>query len=189
MFCYYEFIQTNDHPRFSRPSRAVNSHPKKEQAVLFNAVKNTKITDYVFVGKILSLKALIAALQISNNKICIYLDSKSTINKFINKKDNTLISDVHIPACKLVATTNSNVHPCISDSLLMEVLNEYNLKSASIQNLYLCLNNTDDYAHLLSFRHFMYIYNLQQLAFPNSILITHENENYRIFISHDQICC
>lgn len=176
-------------------SRVTKCYPKKDQAILFNALDNTKIADYILaVGKILGPKALIAASRISNNRICIYLDQKDTADNFLTQTGGITLKNQFIPARKLVAATKkiifSNVYPCIPDSLLIDILTEINLKPASsIQNLHLRFDNGEEYEHLLSFRRIIYVYSDKEPALPDSYLITFEDQNYRIFLSNDQIKC
>jgi hypothetical protein len=188
-------MKTQTYSDIISSSRTTKTYPKKNQAILYNALPNTKIADYIFTtGNIVGAESIIAASRISNNRICIYLDSKEKVDGFISSSGGITINQIFIPACKLVAPTKkiifSNVQPCIPDSLLLDQIQALNLKPAStIQDLHLKLENGGKYTHVRSFRRCVYVYSEIELQLPDSFLISFEDENYRIYLSNDQLRC
>lgn len=73
------------------------SFPKKEQAIIMNTVEGLKIGQYVVaIGSIVGPKRILFASRISNGRMCIYLDSKQTVETLINNHDTVLIEDNEI---------------------------------------------------------------------------------------------
>lgn len=68
-------------------SSAVSSpiFPSKEQAIVFSALENTRLQDYLIpLGSIIQPKNIIFSSRLSNNQICIYLSNKQLVETFMN---------------------------------------------------------------------------------------------------------
>lgn len=173
----------------------MKSYPKKDQAIIFTALDNSKLKDYLFaVGDIVTPKAIVAASRISRNRICIYLDSKATADNFIEKSGGIKINDQFIPAKKLINPTRkiiiSNIHPSVPDTIISELLEENDLKLAStIKTLHVRLDDTDLYNHVSTFRRFVYVYDYDNFKMPESIRASFEGEFFRIFLTDDSLRC
>jgi hypothetical protein len=47
----------------------------------------------------------------------------------------------------------------------------------------------EQFAHILSFRRQIYVEDNKDIELPSSMVITFEDTSYRIFLSHDDMCC
>lgn len=60
--------------------------PSKEQAIIMNATDGLKIKGYIIaVGNKVGPKNIIFASRISNNRICVYLQSKEVVGDIMEK--------------------------------------------------------------------------------------------------------
>lgn len=134
-------------------SNIAKTYPKKEQAIVLTALDNTKLKEYLFaIGKIVNPKFMIAASRISRGRICVYFDSKSTADNFIENHGGITINDTFITARKLVNPTKkvilSNIHPTIPDSFILEQLQNHNLQPvSSVKTLHIRLEDNDLFNH------------------------------------------
>lgn len=66
-------------------ARINSSFPSKGQAIKIDAIDGTTVKDYILaVTKITGLNVIYFAYRISNDRICIYFDSKITTKQFTN---------------------------------------------------------------------------------------------------------
>lgn len=178
-------------------SRAVKSFPKKNQALTYQALPDTKLKDYLIAtAKLTGDKAIVAASRISNNRICLYLDSKNSLDLFMDKHGSITLGTEIVPARRMVAPTKkitlSNVHPCLPDDLIIEALKLSKLQpTSSINVLHVRVGECEefDFNHVQTFRRFLYIVDDGKTILPDSILIKHENENFRIFVADADLRC
>lgn len=83
--------------------RVAKSFPKKDQAITFSAIEHTKIKEYLLsVAPLVGAKCIIAASRISNQGICMYLDSKKTVDSFIDQHIGITINNQFLTAKRLV---------------------------------------------------------------------------------------
>lgn len=169
--------------------------PKKDQAIVFNAVNDKSLEDYITaISKLVDIKNIIGASHISNNRLCFYFSNKEIVNCLVETHGGFHIDDTFIPVRKLQAPTKklifSNVHLCIPDSAILEELGKLNVRPAStIKTLHVRYGESKEVSHIASFRRFMFVFDDEKLNLPDSILLNFEDENYRIFISNDDLRC
>lgn len=166
--------------------------PKKDQAIVFNSVEGSKLLDYILaVGPLVGPKNIIFSSRISNNRICIYLKNKTVVEKFINECRPIKINNEILYGRRLVTPSErlvlSNVCPTIPNTILQENLRNLGLNLLSSIS-YIRINIPDpEYSHILSFRRQVFISPTENII-PETILITHEDTQYRIFLSTDSLC-
>ena len=186
---------TNDNANTSKSYASVlnqQQSPKKDQAIVFNSVEGSKLLDYILaVGPLVGPKNIIFSSRISNNRICIYLNNKTVVEKFINESRPIKINNEILYGRRLVTPSErlvlSNVCPTIPNIILQENLQNLGLNLLSSIS-YIRINIPDpEYSHILSFRRQVFISPTEDII-PESILITHEDTQYRIFLSTDSIC-
>lgn len=180
-------------------SQAAKQFPKKNQAFTFPALPDTKLIDYLIgTAKLIGDKSIFSASRISNGRICLYLDSKEKLDDFIANHGGITIRDTFVPAKRLVAPTKkiiiSNVHSCLSDSIILESLKSSGLQPTSnINSLHIRFNNDEckefDFNHIQTFRKFVYVIEDESTRIPDSIRISFESENYRIFLAGAEMRC
>lgn len=169
------------------------SYPTKQQAIVFNSLSNVKMEEYLFaIGSKIQPQNILFSSRVSNNRIVVYFSRKEIVDQFFNQDDGIIkINDEYIHTRKLITPTErllmSNVCPTIPHEKLEKELQNLNVKlSSSISCLRIGSSNPE-YRHILSFRRQVFIYPPDK-PLPDSILITHDNTTYRIFLSIDNLC-
>lgn len=190
-----QFVYTVDQSNSKMTySNVANSGPSKEQAIVLNALNDIKIKDYIFaIGDLIGPKKIISASRISRNRVCIYLDSKATADNFTESREGIEIEGKFVRVKKLISPTKkiilSNVHTSIPNSILADMLKHFKIRTASgVHSLHIRLDR-DDYKHISSFRRAVYIYDDENVAIPDNILLKYNNENHRIFLTNDELRC
>lgn len=184
---------TSNSTLFSNIVKTVK-YPKKDQAIVFPVVDGLQIKDYVIaLSKIVGPKNITYCSRMSNNRICIYLSSKEIVQSYIINHGGLDIGDIHVQARKLITPAKriviSNVAPCIPCSIIEEAIKQANLKPVSPISFISAGIGLEELKHVMSFRRQIYIADIENQSIPTSLVITFENENYRIFLSDDQITC
>ncbi|XP_074029014.1 uncharacterized protein isoform X1 [Leptinotarsa decemlineata] len=169
--------------------------PSKKQAIIFTALENVKLEDYlVALGAVVQPNNIIFSSRISNNRICIYLASEQILENFMNINHGTIKIDHQIIQARRLITPNerlilSNVSPSIPHDILETELKNLGIKLVSPITFLRIGTTNPDFKHILSFRRQTYISPPDQARVPESILVTHELTSYRIFLSLDQQTC
>lgn len=171
-----------------------SSFPKKEQAIIFPVIEGLQVKDYVIAtGNVVDPKEILFASRISNNRICINFSSKLVVNNFIENHNGIQINDVFVPARKLILPAKrlilSNVSPCIPHTVIEDELRESGIKLVSPMSFIGAGIGLDKFRHICSFRRQVFVATDQAVEIPSSILITFEDEEYRVFLSDDKLRC
>lgn len=170
----------NKVPTFANALKSARSKilfPDREQAIVFDTIENTVKDDYIIgVGNLIGAKNIIFASRVSNNRICIYLSSKNTVESFVSIHEGITIKDTFVKARRLVSPAKrvilSNVSPCIPHEIIEQELKRLNLKVVS-QITFIGAGLTNpEYKHILSFRRQVYIILDEKENLPESILIS-----------------
>lgn len=168
--------------------------PKKEQGILLNVVEELKLSDYVIeIGKLVGPKNILFASRISNNRICIYLSSIKLVDKIVEEHSMIAINDYEIGIRRLVTPARriviSNVCPSIPHYIIESELKQLGIKTVSPVSFIRAGITGDEYSHVMSFRRQVYSMPTESEELPSSILITHDNTQYRIYLSDDNLKC
>ncbi|CAH1099727.1 unnamed protein product [Psylliodes chrysocephalus] len=177
-------------------SSALTQHhyPTKEQAIIFPAIDNTKIQEYLVpLGAIIEPKNILFSSRLSNNRVCMYLASKDIVEKFINDHRGVIIiNNETIQARKLITPSTrlvlSNVCPTIPHTVLTEQLEKMGLKLHSPMTFLRIGASLPEFSHIFSFRRQIFI-NPPEGSIPESFVVDYENTTYRIFLSQDSLVC
>lgn len=166
--------------------------PKKDQAIILSPVQGIPLKEYVVaLGNVLQPTKILFASRISNNRICIYLDSKKTAEDLTQKYKTIKVNTHDIPIRNYLTPTHRIViwaFPTLPDNVLIEGLQNIGIKPESgIQHLSAGIHQ-DNFNHILSFRRQLFVHQ-QHPAIPDSIEMIYENEKYRVFISLDENRC
>lgn len=183
--------QTNNQTTFA--SKVKQTFPNKNQAIIMNTVDDIEIFEYVkAVGDIIGPNNIHFASKISNNRICIYLANKTLVDQIITSHPNININEQQIIIRRLITPairiTISNVCPSIPHEVLQNIFQEKGINMVSPINFLRAGLKNDEYAHILSFKRQVYV-SATSNELPDSILITYEDTNYRIFLSGENIRC
>lgn len=169
-------------------------YPKKDQAIIFPSINGVKLQEYLFaIGPLVNPRNILFSSRISNNRICIYLSNKETVDKFMNEQGSITVNAERLQARRLVTPAErliiSNVCPTIPHSTLELSLRDMGVTLLSPMT-YLRIGVTNpEYNHILSFRRQIYVKPLEGRILPESMLITHDNTSYRVFLTQDNLSC
>lgn len=186
----------NKTPSLSYANAASNNQhkfPTKQQAIVFNSLTNIKMEEYLFaIGSKIQPQNIIFSSRVSNNRIVVYFSRKEIVDDFFNQHGGMIkINDEYIQTRKLITPSErllmSNVSPTIPHNVLEKELQNLNIKLSSTISFLRIGSSNPEYRHILSFRRQVFI-SPPEDPLPDSILITHENINYRIFLSIDNLC-
>lgn len=162
--------------------------PSKEDAIIFPIVENATNDDYLqaLLEHVLP-KQICFASRMSNARMCVYLDSKQSVNEYMQTSGYINVNNQRIEARRLVNPAKklllSNVNPVIPHHKIEKVLTEiYKLKLCSPVTYVKAGSSIQALQHVYSFRRSVY-YSVDSLKdnIPDSFLISHDSEEYRIF--------
>lgn len=172
----------------------LNTFPKKDQAVIINVLDGVKLTDYVVsLGGIIGPKNILFASRISNNRVCIYLSSKELVEEVILHHSSIVINGQEASIRRLVSPARriifSNVSPTIPHEFLENVVKAAGFKPVSPVSFLRAGIIGDAYSHVLSFRRQIYVHPEETIPLPPSIILKHDEINYRIYLTYDELTC
>lgn len=170
-----------------------NSYPNRNQAIVLNTNPDFEINEYIYaIGSIVNPKNITHVFKTYNGRLCIYLTSKDLVEQLVLNHKYVKIQDTQTeirryinPAQRIII---SHVCPSIPDDSIEEALKYYNVKLASpITMLRMGIKN-DDYSHIFSDRRQVFVLPEEVTKIPNSVIINHEETNFRIFFAPDATC-
>lgn len=191
-------IDDNSRPlAYSQVTRSTNntqSFPKKEQAIVLNFIENLKLSDYVIsIGDIVGAKNILFASRISNNRVCIYLSQIKYVDEIVQHHNKIEISGNEVNIRRLITPSKriiiSNVCPSIPHSILEQLFTNMGLKLVSPVTFLRANIQSNQYSHVLSFRRQVYVHPDDKVSLPSTTIIKHDETNYRIFFSYDELIC
>ncbi|KAL4088963.1 hypothetical protein QTP88_024041 [Uroleucon formosanum] len=169
--------------------------PKKEHAIVFDSIDNIPQIEYIIaISKLTPPKNIKFVSRISNNRFCIYLNDKNTVDFLVdnhpsiklNAQETIKIRRLINPAKRIII---SNVSLAIPNDNIISHLKYHNIQILSPITHINAGFNIPELAHILSFRRQVYINPDDFGKLPNSLLINHENTPHRIFLSDDTLSC
>ncbi|CAI6349971.1 unnamed protein product [Macrosiphum euphorbiae] len=199
-------ISTNDLPIISSSNKtdnnninfasavAMEKNPSREQALVFNTIDGIPQKDYVLaIGKIVSPKNITFISRISNNRFCIFLSSKQILDNLFQKTQSININDQTIPIRRLLNPAKryiiSNVCPSIPNQAITNALNGLDIFPISQISHLKAGINIEGFEHIMSFRRQLYIKHEDIPKLPNSLVITTNESQFRIFFTDDIVTC
>lgn len=169
--------------------------PKKEHAIVFDSIDNIPQIEYIIaISKLTPPKNIKYASRITNNRFCIYLNDKNTVDFLVNNHPNIIINPhttIKIrrlinPAKRIII---SHVSPDIPNEHIISHLEYHKIQILSPITHINAGFNIPELAHIISFRRQVYIKPDDFEKLPKSILINLENTSHRIFLDDDSIHC
>lgn len=186
----------NNIPRVKSFSQVLKRivHPKKDQAIIFSSIEGTPIKNYIVnLGKVVGPKNVLFASRISNNRVCVYLSSKATVDKFMITHGGISLDDLFVPCRRLISPAKriilSGVSPCIPHDLIENVLQSNGFKMVSPVTYLGAGIGLPEYSHVYSFRRQVFILPDDNFTQPSSLIVDFEGDSYRIFVSSDELRC
>uniref|UniRef100_A0A6P7F5Z1 Uncharacterized protein LOC114326894 n=1 Tax=Diabrotica virgifera virgifera TaxID=50390 RepID=A0A6P7F5Z1_DIAVI len=100
-----------------------NVFPSRNQAIVFDAIDNTKMKDYLHsLSRIIRPVNIIFCSKLSNNKMCIYLANEKLVDDFITNHGKIKVNQQLLQARRLITPSQrlvlSGVCPSIPHSIL-----------------------------------------------------------------------
>lgn len=158
-----------------------------------NALENTDQMKYLKpIGRLVNPKNIIFCFRITGNRICMYLANKALADKImispfiIIGNERVQIRRLITPSKRLVI---SNLCPTIPHENIIQALENAGLKPTSSVIFLRSGIQDPEFAHLLSFRRKIFISENNEIENPESLSITYEETNYRIFMSTETFMC
>uniref|UniRef100_A0A6P7GIC6 Triple functional domain protein-like n=1 Tax=Diabrotica virgifera virgifera TaxID=50390 RepID=A0A6P7GIC6_DIAVI len=149
--------QQNVSQTYSLTTTSKVQFSSKEKAIIFNALDNTKLQEYLIpLGNIIQPKNIIFCSRLSNNRICMYLSSKQLVEDYMTNRGYIEIQGEIVRARKLITPAErivlSNVCPSIPHEILINELQNIDLVPASPMTFLKISATLPKYNHILSFR-------------------------------------
>lgn len=140
--------------------------------------------------------AVLFSSRMSNNRLCVYLDSKKTVDNLVSKHEEILVKNKHVKIRRLINPSRklliSNVCPIIPNSVIEETLiQKVGLKLTSSIAFVKAGYSDSRLQHVFSFRRTVFFTTenedeIDKIYIPDSLVIEYDNEEYRIFFSTDK---
>ena len=167
--------------------------PSKEQAVVLNATDGLTLIDYVAaIGNIVTAKNVLFASKMSKDRVCIYLSAKSWVDEVVDNHPTIIIKDQSVSVRRLLNPARriilSNVCPSIPHTVFENQIKTFGFTPVSKMSFLRARMQSDEYAHVLSFRRQIYVQPDDVVDLPSSIVLKYENTNYRVFFTFDDVC-
>lgn len=168
--------------------------PSKDQAIIVNAIEGVPLQDHILaIGNIIKPQHIKYVSRMSNNRIGIFLSNKELVEYIVEKHQIINVNGIETEIRKLInpakRLTISNACPSIPHSVIESALIANGVQPVSPMT-YLRAGITDpQYAHVLSSRRQIYIATDKELSIPETLIIAHDDTNYRIFITSDGLVC
>lgn len=186
--------QTESSQNSNTRSSESTMFPKKDLAIIMNTAGDLKLIDYVLaIGNIIDPKNISFASRISNNRICIYVKTINLVDLIIQNHSNLTINGHDISVRRLITPARrliiSNVCPSIPNSLIENTIKNIGLRLVSSITLLRAGLPGSGVNHILSFRRQVYVQPDENIQLPSSLVIKHEETNYRIYFTYDNMTC
>uniref|UniRef100_A0A6P7GAT3 Uncharacterized protein LOC114335864 isoform X2 n=1 Tax=Diabrotica virgifera virgifera TaxID=50390 RepID=A0A6P7GAT3_DIAVI len=170
-----------------------NFFPGKENAILFSAINNTPLQDYLIsLSNLINPKNILFSSRLSNNRISMYLSSKQAVEDFMTNYGSIEVHGEIFRARRLITPAErivlSNVCPSIPHEVIIQELKHLGINLVSPITFLKISVSLPEYNHIKSFRRQMFI-SPHNTTIPDSILLNYDNTNNRIFISQDSMTC
>lgn len=188
-----QHIQPNEQKTFANITKKTQ-FPNKKEAIIIITTQEIPIEDYVYkIGDLIGPNNIKYVSKLSKDRLCIFLTSKELVDKLTTEYHTVIIKNQTVqirkyinPALRIII---SNACPSIPHSVIENTLKEAGIKLVSPITFLRAGLSREEYKHILSFRRQAYLAQSEEPQdMPNSLLITHEETNYRIFISTDTTC-
>lgn len=168
--------------------------PTKEQAIILDSIDGIPLKDYTHaLGKLVNPTNIRFVSRISKNRVCMYLANKEIADKLTVNKTTIQVGNQELEIRPLLTKFKriiiSNVCPVIPHSVLINELNNLNIRLGSTITFLRAGLSDPGYSHILSFRRQVYIHPDDVSKLPESLKITHDDTSYWVYLSADAISC
>lgn len=167
-------------------------YPSKEVAIIADSIEGTSITDYACaIAKLSSKSAIRFVSRISNDRVCVYLDSRQSALQLLCKHSTIVVKDTIVGIRPLISSSKriifSGVSPSIPNEYIEKFLADSDIKATSKLSYLRAIIREPGFDHVLSFRRQIYIDAGDVAKIPESFVIYHDDIRYRIFLSIEKV--
>lgn len=167
-------------------------YPSKEVAIIADSIEGTSITDYACaIAKLSSKSAIRFVSRISNDRVCVYLDSRQSALQLLCKHSTIVVKDTIVGIRPLISSSKriifSGVSPSIPNEYIEKFLADSDIKATSKLSYLRAAIREPGFSHVLSFRRQIYIDAGDLAKIPESFVIYHDDICYRIFLSIEKV--
>ncbi|RZC27636.1 hypothetical protein BDFB_007686 [Asbolus verrucosus] len=164
--------------------------PSKDQAIVFLATDDLILSDYVMaIGNIVTPKNIIFASRLSKFPKSNF---KLLVDEVVAKHETVTIKDKDVKLRRLLNPSRriilSNVCPSIPHHIFENSIKALGYTMVSSMSFIKAGIDSDEYAHVLSFRRQIYVQPNDAIDIPSSLVFKYEDTNYRIFLNFDDVC-
>ena len=173
---------------------ATEKTPSRDQALVFNSIDGIPQKEYILaIGKIVSPINITFISRISNNRFCIFLSSKQILDNLIQTTQTISINEHTILIRRLLNPAKrfiiSNVCPSIPNQAITDALKNLDIHPISQINHLKAGINIIGYEHVMSFRRQVFLKHEDIHKLPNSLVISLNETQFRIFFTDDVLTC
>lgn len=170
------------------------SYPTKDQAIVIDSIEGSSLEDYILAtAKVINPNEIRFASKISKNRVCVFLANKDIVNRLAEKKTYITINTTTLEIRPLLSKSRriilSNVCPVIPNYVLLSTFNNLNIRLNSTITHLRAGFSAAGLSYILSFRRQVYIHSDDIYKIPESVKIYHEDTEYRIYFSSDNMIC
>lgn len=167
-------------------------YPSKEVAIIADCIEGTSITDYACaIAKLSSKSAVRFVSRISNDRVCVYLDSRQSALQLLCEHSTIVVKDTIVGIRPLISSSRriifSGVSPSIPNEYIEKFLADSDIKATSKLGYLRAAIREPGFGHVLSFRREIYIDAGDVAKIPESFVIYHDDVCYRIFLSIEKV--
>lgn len=190
---YANKLKQNPNKNKNNNTNSTIKIPNKNQGIILDDIEETQIEEYIYkIGELTEPENIIYASKISHNRICIYFNDAKIAEKITDENKNIKVNNRIIQIRRLIIPTQRLVisaSPTIPNYLIEQVLLSYGIKlQSTIKPLRLGLKDAR-FAHILGFKRHVFIIKNDEIDYPESFIIEHEETNHRVFLSGEMIKC
>jgi hypothetical protein len=177
----------------SRSSANPSHFPTKEHAFLIQSVESFTIHQYLrAVANLVGASNIWFGSRLSLGRVAVYLSTVKLVDEFMTKHAGIQIGDVFLPARRMVTKANrlvlSNVCPTIPHSTLEDMLGSA-MKLVSPMSFVNVGGKDPELSTIYSFRRQIFVVIDESHQLPESLLVEHDGDRYRVFLSFDDLRC
>ena len=175
-------------------STVTQSGPTKDQAIVIEAHVGIPIKDYIYaIGKLTEPTNIRFVSRISNNRICIYLANKKSVEEICTHYPRIEINNIQLEVRPLLTKQKrvilSNVCPVIPHSEIEKIFIKHGIHPTSAITYIRAGISSPGYSHILSFRRQLYVKPEDFDKLPGSFQLHYDDTNYWIYVSSDTPTC
>lgn len=168
--------------------------PKKEHAIIMPSIPNTPMQAYILaLTNIIEPEKILFSERISNHRICVFLNSKKTVDELLENHEAITIEQQSIPIRRLISSAQMTIisggSPIVPHVYIENKLKNLNFDLASSISFLNAGININRLKHVQTFKRQAYVNLRTDNTLPTSFLINFDGDEYRFYHDHPQQKC